>query len=131
MKAMSLNNHIQNATDLHQGKGYTRGKGLLEPFLARQRARIGNQLIPTNLRQGRILDIGCWTYPYFLAHSEFAKKFAIDQLPIPSDVAKNLHIENYSLNLNEKPVLPFENNFLSVVTLLAVVEHLKDRKSVV
>jgi SAM-dependent methyltransferase len=120
---MSLNNNTNSAIEL-QGKGYTRGKGLLEPFLARQRAHMGNQLIPTELRQGRILDIGCGTYPYFLAHSEFAKKFAIDQLPMPHDVASNLQIENYSLNLNEKPVLPFDSDFLSVITLLAVVEHL-------
>jgi len=119
-----MNQPQTNHSHPSSGQHVTRGKGLLEPFLARQRARMGNRLIPSNLRQGRILDIGCGTYPYFLAHSEFAKKFAIDQLPMPSEVAQTLQIENYSLNLNEKPILPFENNFLSVVTLLAVVEHL-------
>src|SRR5207244_1268129 len=34
---------------------YTRGQGLLEPFLARQRARQANRLIPEHLRAGRIL----------------------------------------------------------------------------
>jgi len=121
---MSANSHKNNTDELHQMKSFTRGKGFLEPFLARKRAQIGNQLIPPHLRQGRILDIGCGTYPYFLAHSAFAKKFAIDQLPMPSDVAQSLRIENYALNLNEKPVLPFESDYLSVVTLLAVVEHL-------
>lgn len=102
----------------------TRGKGLLEPFLARQRARTANKLIPTELRFGRILDIGCGTFPYFLSHTEFEKKIAIDQLPIASEIASSLKIEGLSLNLNQKPSLPFEDDFFNVVTLLAVVEHL-------
>lgn len=102
----------------------TRGKGFLEPVLARQRAQTANQLIPPQLRQGRILDIGCGTYPYFLAHTEFEKKFAIDQLPMPTHVASNLRIEGFSLNLNLRPALPFDPDFFNVVTLLAVVEHL-------
>lgn len=105
-------------------KHVTRGKGLLEPWLARQRANTANRLIPSKLRDGRILDIGCGTYPYFLAYVEFEKKIAIDQLPMPSDVAHNFNIENYSLNLNEKPALPFDNDYLNIITLLAVVEHL-------
>jgi SAM-dependent methyltransferase len=88
------------------------------------RARIANKLIPRDLRPGGILDIGCGTYPYFLAHTEFQKKFAIDQLPIPSYVATSLQIESYSLNLNQKPFIPFEDSFFNIVTLLAVVEHL-------
>jgi len=108
----------------HIDNNMTRGKGLLEPFLARQRARTANRLIPSKLRDGGILDIGCGTYPYFLSYIEFEKKIAIDQLPMPSVVADNLKIESYSLNLNEKPNLPFEDNFLNIVTLLAVVEHL-------
>ena len=56
----------------------TRGKGLLEPSLARLRANRANQLIPKSLRDGRILDIGCGSYPYFLSHTSFQEKFAID-----------------------------------------------------
>jgi SAM-dependent methyltransferase len=107
-----------------QDKKFTRGKGLLEPFLARQRAQIANRLIPSQLRTGRILDIGCGTFPYFLAHTAFEKKIAIDQLPIPNPVASSLKIEGYSLNLNLQPSLPFADDFFNVVTLLAVVEHL-------
>ncbi len=103
---------------------FTRGKGLLEPYLARQRARTANNLIPNESRSGRILDIGCGTYPYFLSHTEFEKKVAIDQLPIPNHIAENLKIEGYSLNLNQQPSLPFEDKYFNVVTLLAVVEHL-------
>jgi SAM-dependent methyltransferase len=107
-----------------KGGGLTRGKGVLEPFLARQRARIANQLITAEARGGRILDIGCGTFPYFLAHTAFAEKFAIDQLPMPEPVAAGLQISSHALNLNEEPSLPFGDAFFRVVTLLAVVEHL-------
>jgi hypothetical protein len=58
----------------------TRGRGLLEPFLARQRSKIANRLIGAQHRTGRILDIGCGSHPYFLSHTSFKEKFAIDQL---------------------------------------------------
>ena len=102
----------------------TRGKGLLEPMLADLRAQRANKLIPSSLRTGRILDIGCGTYPYFLAHTSFAEKFAIDQLPLPSHTAFELNIESFTLDLEIKPQLPFEDRFFESVTLLAVVEHL-------
>jgi len=99
----------------------TRGYGLLEPFLARQRAKIANRLIPVELRHGRILDIGCGSHPYFLAHTTFREKFAIDQsegVDVLDDIAW------FTLDLNASPELPFEDNFFSVVTMLAVIEHL-------
>jgi SAM-dependent methyltransferase len=99
----------------------TRGKGLLEPFLARMRARTANQIIPDQLRKGRILDIGCGSYPYFLSHVYFQQKFAIDQLA-PATVPNN--IQWTTLDLNREPSLPFEDGFFSVITMLAVVEHL-------
>lgn len=110
--------------DKNTDQRFTRGHGLFEPFLARQRAKIANRLIPRQLLRGGILDIGCGTFPYFLAHTEFEKKFAIDQLPIPSQIASNLKIESHSLNLDRNPSLPFADGFFTVVTLLAVVEHL-------
>lgn len=104
--------------------GMTRGKGLLEPLLADLRAQRANKLIPAGLRVGRILDIGCGSYPYFLAHTSFKEKFAIDQIPLPAHTASALKIESYTLDLEVKPHLPFEDNFFEAVTLLAVVEHL-------
>ena len=102
----------------------TRGKGLLEPMLADLRAQKANKLIPSNLRAGRILDIGCGSFPYFLAHTSFAEKFAIDQIPLPQQTAAELRIESFTLDLEQKPKLPFDDNFFEAVTLLAVVEHL-------
>lgn len=103
---------------------YTRGKGVLEPFLAKQRASMANHLIAPKLRAGTILDIGCGTFPYFLSRTAFEKKVAIDQLPIPNEIASKLRIEGYTLNLNQHPSLPFDSNSFNAVTLLAVVEHL-------
>jgi SAM-dependent methyltransferase len=99
----------------------TRGHGLLEPMLARWRARKANRLIPDRLREGRILDVGCGSYPYFVSHVTFKQKFAIDQLSarFQSDT-----IAWHTLDLNKQPVLPFEDGFFSVITMLAVIEHL-------
>ena len=100
---------------------YTRGGGLLEPILARYRANMANKLIPDHLRNGRILDIGCGSYPYFLSHTAFEEKYAIDQL-LPPEGTKQ--IQWHTLDLNNKPYLPYEDSFFHVVTLLAVIEHL-------
>lgn len=102
----------------------TRGAGLLEPFLARMRARQANRLIPGFLRSGRILDIGCGSYPYFLAHTEFREKYGLDQLPSNPGEDRRLHIHHHTLDLNTNPRLPFADAYFSAVTMLAVVEHL-------
>lgn len=101
--------------------GLTRGTGLLEPLLARLRARRANKLIPDSLREGRILDVGCGSYPYFLSQTSFREKFAIDQL-IPMTETKG--ITTFTHDLNVDPNLPFEDNFFSVITMLAIAEHL-------
>lgn len=116
---MTLSNLIEGLSNA--GTRNTRGYGLLEPFLAKQRARIADQLIPIELRQGRILDIGCGSYPYFLSHTYFKEKFAIDQLTKPQTVSK---INWFCLDLNDEPQLPFEDQYFSAITMLAVVEHL-------
>lgn len=106
---------------------YTRGNGLLEPILARLRANKVNQLIPEELRDGRILDIGCGSYPYFLSHTYFKEKYAIEQINQPESVA---NISWHQLNLNLDPHLPFSDKYFNVVTMLAVVEHLDPNKLV-
>jgi 2-polyprenyl-3-methyl-5-hydroxy-6-metoxy-1,4-benzoquinol methylase len=105
----------------------TRGRGLLEPFLARQRSKIANRLIGAQHRTGRILDIGCGSHPYFLSHTSFKEKFAIDQLARPE---QHEEIAWHSLDLNAAPQLPFQDGFFNVVTMLAVIEHLDPSKLV-
>ena len=98
----------------------TRGQGLLEAFLARLRARRADLLIRNDLRSGRILDVGCGSRPYFLAHVYFAEKFGVDQVvvgPVES-------IQWFQLDLRSTPCLPFAEGFFGVVTMLAVAEHL-------
>jgi 2-polyprenyl-3-methyl-5-hydroxy-6-metoxy-1,4-benzoquinol methylase len=99
----------------------TRGHGLLEPFLARLRSQKANQLVPDHLRQGRILDIGCGSYPYFLSHTYFREKYAIDQNEMPEPIRD---IAWHLLDLNSVSALPFQENYFSVITMLAVIEHL-------
>ena len=117
----------QDATNPVTNFQPTRGKGLLEPLLARLRANRANQLIPISLRDGRILDVGCGSYPYFLSHTSFQEKFAIDQTNISKDFKG---INWYSLDLNASPVLPFPDGYFTVVTMLAVIEHLDPTKLV-
>lgn len=112
---------MQNDGSVTHSTHTTRGHGILEPFLARRRAARANKMIPDTLRSGRILDIGCGSFPYFLSHVYFREKFAIDQLTpsgVPADIQFN------TLDLNNEPKLPYESNFFSVITMLAVVEHL-------
>jgi SAM-dependent methyltransferase len=99
----------------------TRGYGLFEPLLAKWRARQANLLIPEDLRDGKVLDIGCGSYPYFLSHTAFKEKFAVDRLP-PAQTPDR--ISWHGLDLNAEPQLPFDDGFFSVITMLAVVEHL-------
>jgi SAM-dependent methyltransferase len=89
--------------------------------VAKLRAHQANRLIPAHLRSGRILDIGCGTQPYFLSHTSFREKYAIDQLT-PAGMSES--ISWHTLDLNVQPKLPHEDGFFHVVTMLAVVEHL-------
>ncbi len=99
----------------------TRGVGFIEPHLARLRARRANILIPEHLRRGRVLDIGCGSSPYFLAHTFFKEKFAVDQMRPSADYSD---IKWHTLDLNLSASLPFDDQYFSVVTMLAVLEHL-------
>ena len=102
-------------------KRFTRGKGFLEPFVAKLRAQKANRLIPPTLRRGRILDVGCGSFPYFLSHTAFQEKFGVERAKRPDSAGA---ISWHELDLNKEPHLPFEDGFFSVITMLAVVEHL-------
>lgn len=104
----------------------TRGYGMLEGFLARQRAAMANCLIPPACRAGRILDLGCGTQPYFLQHTDAREKYGLDQVlterrELPSEEGK---ITLLPFDLRGREALPFPNGFFAAVTMLAVIEHL-------
>lgn len=107
----------------------TRGTGLLENVLSKKRSRKANKLIPGSLRSGRLLDIGCGTYPYFLVETEFKEKYGIDQSPEITrthelvDGYHSLHLVQWDFSREEK--LPFDHEFFDVITMLAVFEHIE------
>lgn len=110
-----------------RAQNVTRGKGILEPLLASLRAKQADKLIPDSLRSGRILDIGCGSFPYFLSHTSFQEKFAVERQSCPPSCQE---IVWHNLDLNQSPTLPFADKFFSVITMLAVVEHLNPQSLV-
>lgn len=99
----------------------TRGTGLLENYLAKKRAAKANSLIEERMRSGKILDIGCGNFPYFLATTDFKEKFGLDPYAKDEMFAKT----DIKLVKMERNKLPFKENTLDVVTMLAVFEHLE------
>lgn len=100
----------------------------MENVLSRKRSRKANKLIPGSLRSGRLLDIGCGTYPYFLVETEFKEKYGIDQSPEITrqelvDAHRSFHLVQWDFAREEK--LPFDNGFFDVITMLAVFEHIE------
>src|SRR3989338_5390997 len=58
----------------------TRNAGYLDYFLSKLKCQQANRLIQPKYRSGRILDIGCGTYPLFLLKTNFAHKYGMDQV---------------------------------------------------
>lgn len=107
---------------------FTRGNGLLEVFLAKKRANKANSFISDKLRNGRILDIGCGSYPYFLINTKFNEKFGLDPSLTDLEVGKDkINLQKLDITKNK---LPFKKNYFDVVTMLAVFEHLDNAKLV-
>jgi SAM-dependent methyltransferase len=108
----------------------TRGDGLLEKWLSKQRARRADLLIPSHLREGSILDIGCGSHPYFLAHTAFRQKFSLDQIVVPVETAVQHGITHCTHDLDKDHRLPFADGTFAAVTLLAVIEHVEPEVAV-
>ena len=99
----------------------TRGNGLLENFLAGKRAAMANKLIRQYLRTGRILDIGCGSVPLFLLSTSFTEKHGLDQAVQTQDAPGIIYRK---INAGRGQRLPYDDGFFSVVTMLAVIEHM-------
>jgi SAM-dependent methyltransferase len=105
----------------------TRGHGALEGYLAKRRAGMANHLIPADLRSGRLLDIGCGSFPYFLASTKFGEKWGVDQV-FDTEARLQLgqeHVNVVPFDAQREATLPFPDDHFSVVTMLAVFEHIE------
>ncbi len=99
---------------------FTRGTGVLENYLSRKRAFEVDKYIENNFRQGKILDIGCGSFPFFLSNINFKEKVGIDK-----------HVEESSVDgISLKRMdfcgksLDFSDESFNVVSMLALVEHI-------
>ena len=97
---------------------------MLEGFLARKRASQANSLIPDKLRAGRILDIGCGSYPAFLTGTRFSERYGLDRVVLAA--IRDSGIKLVEHDISDGSALPFEDSFFDVVTMLAVFEHLEN-----
>jgi SAM-dependent methyltransferase len=104
----------------------TRGSGLLEGFLARQRVRVANRRIPAGHREGRLLDVGCGAFPYFLANTSFREKYGVDKfVPEEPEEGGAGVIRLVRHDVEASGGLPFSDRYFDVVTMLAVFEHIE------
>jgi len=102
----------------------TRGYGFFEGFLAKKRACVADRLIPNVSRKGRILDIGCGTYPYLLSKINFKEKYGLDQNLNELCKGQFNDINLQKFNIENEKVIPFQSAYFDIVTMLAVCEHL-------
>jgi len=105
----------------------TRGNGILENFLTRQRIKAANRLIPPEARSGRILDIGCGTNPLFLKQTTFQEKYGLDRI---NGQSTDADIKKTDFDFEKHTFLPYDDNFFDIITSLAVIEHIETEKIV-
>lgn len=109
-----------------------RGYGPLDSFLAKQRYKAARRQIKSAKKNGRILDIGCGSYPLFLLNADFTEKYGLDKVveTATKERAKQQGIILISHDIENEEKLPFGDNFFDVVSMLAVFEHIEPRKLV-
>lgn len=98
----------------------------LDVFLAKQRYKTAIKKISSAQKTGRILDIGCGCYPFFLTVVNFPEKFGLDKNIEPDAVnemeKQGIALINHYIEKEEK--LPFADSSFDVVSMLAVFEHI-------
>ena len=112
-------------------RNVTRGQGRLEGFLARRRAVKANALVPATLKKGRVLDIGCGSFPFFLTRTEFSERYGLDKgidEGLIKELRKDHEIMLVAFDIGYSHRLPFGNSYFDVVTMLAVLEHIEPQR---
>jgi SAM-dependent methyltransferase len=91
---------------------------------------MAQSLIPSDRRNGSIVDIGCGASPLFLAGSDFAEKIGLDK-SFSSHIIESFASPNFKLiehDIEKVVELPLESNSCDVVTMLAVIEHIEPHR---
>ena len=108
------------------------GYGPLDVFLAKQRYKVARWQVKSVDKNDRILDIGCGGYPLFLTIVDFEEKYGLDK-NITVGTEENARRDGIILinhNIDDKEILPLEDDFFDVVSMLAVFEHIEPAKLV-
>jgi SAM-dependent methyltransferase len=89
---------------------------------------MANKLIPGDLRGGRVLDVGCGSYPTFLTRTRFAERHGVDRLLSSATIEalRKVSVQLQAYDADRDDRLPFAEDFFAVVTMLAVYEHLAE-----
>lgn len=121
---MNLISRLKKYLRITRRRNITRSYGLLEYILAIQRSKIANKFISNEHRNGRILDIGCGSYPIFLLTAKFVQKFGIDKMRYSkSSALRRFKLMDY--DIEEGGDFTFDDESIDVITMLAVLEHIE------
>jgi len=108
------------------------GYGPLDLFLARWRYKMAIKKMELVQKNGRILDIGCGSYPLFLTIVDFKEKYGLDKNIDTAAIGKmkqqSIVLKNH--RIEEEQRIPFDDDYFDVVTMLAVFEHIEPRELV-
>jgi SAM-dependent methyltransferase len=104
----------------------TRGSGLLESWLARQRWGVAARLLGGGVVEC-VLDLGCGAWPEFLIACRAREKYGIDRLASArwSEAARAHDLHLIVHDLASGAHLPVRTGSMDAVTMLAVAEHLE------
>ena len=118
MRCPTDTNEVHAASTAHRS---TRGHGLLEDFLARQRYQKAHLLLRQLSKCQSVLDLGCGQYPVFLSQLQNPIRVGIDRGPVLPNVP-GIHLIRQ--DLNDDATIHYPDLSFDAVTMLATLEHL-------